>query len=138
MLLKDPMLLHFALFICSRRGLSFSLKYYTKFCGKMLKWWIFSNFLKKFLKIFKNFHKNFLQIVFFVQTRKHLTNGLLNFVGNMLKWWTFRNFLKKIYLKIFCFFENFVPIFRIFFENFLRIFLQECSPPKINPGYAHG
>ena len=60
---------------------------------------------EKFSK-FRKFSQNFQQIVFFIQTRKKLTNGLLNSFEKYAKIIHFSQFSKKIFLK----FRNFLKI----------------------------
>ena len=73
----------------------------------------FAIFLRNLFKIFENFLKMSKEFVFFVQTPKNWMLGLLNFLKNKLKKAIFSIFVMK------------------FFENFLKIFLQKCSPaPK--------
>ena len=57
-------------------------------------------FLAIFLrKISKCFFLKIFDKLFFVQTRKNLTNGLLNLLKNMLKYCIFSNFLKRNFEK---------------------------------------
>ena len=88
------------------------------FLRKLLKnFWIFLNVFT-FLKNFWFFEK-FLNIIW----------KFLNII------WKFIEYFLKIY---WIFFENLLNIFWKFLENFLKIFLKKCSPPRKNPGYAHG
>ena len=54
----------------------------------------FRNFPKKTFENFRKYSQNVQEILFFVQTRKNLTHGLLKFVEKYTKIMRFSNFLK--------------------------------------------